>query len=103
LNEANDQSGVVLANLPAGPTERRIALVIGYEQFPRSVRESVVVRFPRVNYKQEIAMAFLGGFEHKTLTTEGTCNEDICSHFICNYRRSNFYGQIRDSSFPNAQ
>jgi hypothetical protein len=29
LNEANDQNEVVLANLPAGPTERRIALVIG--------------------------------------------------------------------------
>ncbi|MGA3049276.1 MAG: HD domain-containing protein [Terracidiphilus sp.] len=78
-------------------------LGIGYEQFPRSVRESVVVRFPRVNFEQEIAMAFFRGFEHKTLTTEGTCNEDICSHFIRNYRRSNFYEQIRDSSFPNSQ
>jgi PAS domain S-box-containing protein len=29
LSEANDQNEVVLANLPAGPTERRIALVIG--------------------------------------------------------------------------
>jgi formate hydrogenlyase transcriptional activator len=29
LNEARDQNEVVLANLPAGPTERRIALVIG--------------------------------------------------------------------------
>jgi len=78
-------------------------LGIGYDQFPRSVRESVVVRFPRVNFKQEIAMAFLRGIEHKTLTTVGTCNEDICSHFIRNYRRSNFYEQIRDSSFPNSQ
>jgi hypothetical protein len=78
-------------------------LGIGFEKFPESVRESVVVRFPRVNFKQEIAMAFLGGFEHKTLTTEGTCNEDICSHFIRNYRRSNFCDQIRDSSFPDSQ
>jgi hypothetical protein len=78
-------------------------LGIGYEQFPGNVRDSVVVRFPRVNFKQEIAMAFLGGFEHKTVTTEGTCNEDICSHFIRNYRRSNFFEQIRDSSFPDSQ
>src|SRR5271168_3243030 len=77
-------------------------LGIGYEQFPREVRDSVVVRFPRVNFKQEIALAFLRGFEHKTQTAEGTCNEDICSHFIRNYRRSNFYEQIRDSSFPNS-
>jgi hypothetical protein len=78
-------------------------LGIGYEQFPRSVRESVVARFPRVNFKQEIAMAFLRGFEYKAQTTEGTCNEDICSHFIRNYRRSNFYEQIRGSSFPDSE
>lgn len=77
-------------------------LGIGYEQFPRSIRESVVARFSRVNFKQEIASAFFHGFEHKTVTTEGTCNEDICSHFIRNYQRSNFYEQIRDSSFPNS-
>lgn len=77
-------------------------LGIGYEQFPRSIRESVVARFPRVNFKQKIASAFFHGFEHKTVTTEGTCNEDICSHFIRNYQRSNFYEQIRDSSFPNS-
>jgi len=29
VNEAADQSGVVLANLPAGPAERRIVLVVG--------------------------------------------------------------------------
>ena len=29
MNDANDQNEVVLANLPAGPTERRIALVVG--------------------------------------------------------------------------
>ena len=47
-------------------------------------------------------MAFLGGFEHKTQTTEGTCNEDICSHFIRNYKRINFYDQIQNSSFQNS-
>ena len=31
--------------------------------------------------------------QHKPHTTEGTCNEDICSHFIGNYKRSNFYEQ----------
>jgi HD domain len=78
-------------------------LGIGYADFPQSIRESVVARYPRVNFKQEIAKAFLGGFEHKTVTTEGTCNEDICSHYIRNYRRSNFYDQIQNSSFPNSE
>jgi hypothetical protein len=29
LTEAADQNGIVLANLPAGPTERRIAFAVG--------------------------------------------------------------------------
>jgi len=58
--------------------------------------------FPRVNFKQDIAAAFLHGFEHETQTTEGTCNEDICSHFIRNYKRSNFYDQIQNSPLQNS-
>ncbi len=77
-------------------------LGIGYETFPEGLRKKVVARFPRVNFKKEIANAFLGGFESKTQTTEGTCNEDICSHFIRNYKRSNFYEQIQDSPFQNS-
>ena len=75
---------------------------IGYEIFPEDLRKKVVAQFPRVNFKEDIAMAFLKGFEHKTQSTEGTCNEDICSHFIRNYKRSNFYEQIQNSPFQNS-
>jgi HD domain len=77
-------------------------LGIGYESFPAELRKKVVAEYPRVDFKQEIAKAFLGGFEHKTITTEGTCNEDICSHFLRNYKRSNFYDQIQNSPFQNS-
>lgn len=77
-------------------------LGIGYETFPEDLRKKVVAQFPRNDFKQGIAKAFLGGFEHKTQSTEGTCNEDICSHFICNYKRSDFYGQIQNSPFQNS-
>jgi hypothetical protein len=77
-------------------------LGIGYERFPEDLRKTVVDQYPRVNFKQEIAKAFLGGFEHKTQTAEGTCNEDICAHFIRNYRRSNFYEQIQNSPFQDS-
>jgi DNA-binding ferritin-like protein len=76
-------------------------LGIGYEHFPEDLRKKIVDQYPRINFKQDIAKAFLGGFEHKTQTTEGTCNEDICSYFIRNYKRSNFYDQIQDSPFQN--
>src|ERR1700745_3899683 len=77
-------------------------LGIGYEHFPEDLRKNVVEQYPRVNFKQDIAKAFLGGFEQKTQTTEGTCNEDICSHFIRNYKRSDFYDQIQNSPFQNS-
>src|ERR1700760_4292809 len=57
----------------------------GYNTFPEGLRKSVVAQYPRENFKQEIAKAFLAGFDHKTQTTQGTCNEDICSHLIPNY------------------
>src|SRR3979490_806887 len=78
------------------------SLGVGYETFPEDVRTRVVSQFPRVNFKQEIAEAFFNGFEHKPQTTEGTCNEDICSHFIRNYKRRNFYDQVQNSPFQNS-
>jgi HD domain-containing protein len=78
------------------------SLGVGYETFPAEVRTQVVGRFPRVNFKQEIAEAFFHGFEHKPQTTEYTCNEDICSHFIRNYKRRNFYDQVQNSPFQNS-
>jgi hypothetical protein len=77
-------------------------LGIGYADFPKDIREKVVADYPRIDFKQGIAKAFLGGFEHKTATTEATCNEDICSHFLRNYKRSNFYDQIQNSPFQNS-
>jgi hypothetical protein len=77
-------------------------LGIGYETFSEDLRKKVVARFPRVYFKEEIAKAFLGGFESKTRSTEGTCNEDICSHFLRNYKRSNFFEQIQNSPFQNS-
>jgi HD domain len=76
-------------------------LGVGYEAFPSAVREKVVAQYPREDFKAQIAQAFLHGFERKTQTTEGTCNEDICSHLIRNYRRSDFYEQIQSSPFQN--
>jgi hypothetical protein len=77
-------------------------LGIGYADFPKDIREKVVADYPRIDFKESIAKAFLSGFEHKTATTEGTCNEDICSHFLRNYKRSNFYDQIQNSPFQNS-
>jgi PAS domain S-box-containing protein len=54
LSEAADQSGVVLANLPAGPTERRTARVVGLVLLAIGV---VVVPFGRVQLPESNAWA----------------------------------------------
>jgi HD domain len=77
-------------------------LGIGYQEFPEDVRNKIVAEYPRIDFKRNIAKAFLDGFEHKTQTTEATCNEDICARFIRNYKRSNFYDQIQTSPFQNS-
>jgi len=78
------------------------SLGVGYENFPEEVRNRVLSQFPRTNFKTEIAQAFFDGFGYKPQTTEYTCNEDVCSHFIRNYQRKNFYDQVMDSPFPNS-
>jgi hypothetical protein len=78
------------------------SLGVGYETFPEDVRNRVVRQFPRANFKQEIAQAFFDGFGYKPQTTEYTCNEDVCSHFIRNYQRKNFYDQVINSPFPTS-
>jgi hypothetical protein len=78
-------------------------LGIGSEDFPKDIREKVVAEYPRSDFKRGIVKAFLDGFDHKVVTTEGTCNEDICSHFLRNYERSNFYDQIQNSPFQNSE
>ena len=58
MSEAVDQSGVVLANLPAGPTERRTALVVGLVLLGIGV---VVIPFGRVQLPESnawVATAF---------------------------------------------
>jgi hypothetical protein len=77
-------------------------LGIGYEGLDPKVRDRVVAAFPRVDFHRSIAKAFYDGFGYKPKTTEATCNEDICSQFTRNYKRSNFYEQIQNSAFPNS-
>jgi hypothetical protein len=75
------------------------SLGIGYHEFPAAVREAVVAKYPRTNFKQQIAKAFFDGFGYKPQTTEFTCNEDICTHFIRGYQRKNFYDTVMNSPF----
>ena len=74
----------------------------GHERINPRLRDEVVAAYPRVDFRRQIAQAFFDGFGHKSKTTEGTCNEDICAHFTRNYQRSDFFAQIQSSQFPDA-
>jgi hypothetical protein len=37
-------------------------LGIGYEHFPEVLRKKIVDQYPRINFEQDIAKAFLSGF-----------------------------------------
>jgi PAS domain S-box-containing protein len=71
LNDENDQNGVVLANLPAGPTERRIALVVGLMLLGIGV---AVVPFGRVQVP--------GGDTRPTIIMSLTFLADLITWFL---------------------
>jgi hypothetical protein len=66
-------------------------LSVGYETFPDDLRKQIVTCILASTSNRISRRHSLGGFEQKTQTTKATCNEDICSHFIRDCKRSNFY------------
>lgn len=74
----------------------------GFDRFPVELREEIVAKYPRKNFKDGIVKAFFGGFEHKPGTTWGTVKADVCERFIPGYKSPNFCDLIANSPFPNS-
>jgi HD domain len=74
----------------------------GDDAFPAALREEIVAKFPRENFKEGIVQAFFGGFAHKPDSTWGTVNADICERFIPGYKNPNFCDLIANSPFPDS-
>ncbi len=73
----------------------------GMDRFPADLRNEIVAAYPRVDFKQGIVQAFLGGFAHKPGSTWGTVKADVCERFIPGYKSPNFCDLIANSAFPN--
>lgn len=69
----------------------------GYEQIEEKQRKEIVSLFPRTGFKQKIIPAFFEGFKHKTHTTYGNINADICAFMIPHFERKNFCDAILHS------
>jgi hypothetical protein len=81
---------------------RWIPSASGTKHFPKTFATRCLANFREPISKRKFAQAFFEGFGYKPQTTEYTCNEDVCSHFIRDYRRKNFYDQVMNSSFRNS-
>jgi hypothetical protein len=75
----------------------------GLEQFPVDLREKIVARYPRKNFKEEFLKAYFAGFAHKPETTYGTVNVGVCERFIPGFKNLNAAELIAGSPFPDSE
>jgi hypothetical protein len=75
----------------------------GFDQFPSELRDEIVARYPRKNFKESFLKAYFGGFAHKPGTTFGTVNAGICERFIPGYKSPNAVDSMSASPFPDSK
>ena len=69
----------------------------GYEQLKDNIRQEIIHRFPRTDFKKTIIPTFYEGFKHKPHTTFGNMNADICTCMIPDFKSPNFCDAIINS------
>lgn len=77
-------------------------LGMGFDQFPRALRELIVARYPRTNFKEGFIKEYFAGFAHKPATTYGTVNAGVCERFIPGFKSPNACDLIAASPFPDS-
>jgi len=75
----------------------------GFDQFPSELRDEIVARYPRKNFKESFLRAYFEGFAHKPGTTFGTVNAGICERFIPGYKSPNAVDAMLASPFPDSE
>jgi hypothetical protein len=74
----------------------------GFDQFPSDLRDAIVARYPRKNFKKDFLQAYFAGFAHKPGTTYGTVNQSICERFIPGFKSPNAADLMTASPFPDS-
>jgi HD domain len=77
-------------------------LGVGFDQFPVEVREAIVAKYPRINFKEGFIQQYFAGFAHKPATTFGTVNAGFCERFIPGFKSPNACDLIAASPFPDS-
>jgi hypothetical protein len=74
----------------------------GLDQFPSELREEIVAKYPRKNFKERFVEEYFAGFAHKPATTYGTVNASICERFIPGFKSPNAVDVMAGSPFPDS-
>jgi len=77
-------------------------LGVGIDQFSVEVREEIVARYPRTNFKEGFIQEYFAGFAHKPATTYGTVNAGVCERFLPGFTSPNACDLIAASPFPDS-
>jgi HD domain len=75
----------------------------GFDQFPSELRDEIVAKYPRKNFKESFLRAYFDGFAHKPGTTFGTVNAGVCERFIPGYKSPNAADAMLASPFPDSE
>ena len=66
------------------------------------IREEIVAKYPRINFKEGFIQEYFAGFAHKPATTYGTVNAGVCERFIPRFKSPNACDLIASSPFPDS-
>ena len=77
-------------------------LGVGFNQFPAEIREEIVAKYPRINFKEGFIQEYFAGFGHKPATTYGTVNAAVCERFLPEFKSPNACDLIAASPFPDS-
>jgi HD domain len=77
-------------------------LGVGFDQFPAELREEIVSRYPRNNFKTAFIHEYYAGFAHKPASTYGTVNAAVYERFNPGYKSPNACDLIAASPFAGS-
>ncbi len=93
---------IALHTTPGIPKYMRAEVALLNSGVLLDVREKIVARYPRINFKQGFIQDYFAGFAHKPATTYGTVNAGICERFIPGFKSPNACDLIAASPFPDS-
>jgi hypothetical protein len=77
-------------------------LGLGYGEFPEEIRDKIIARYPRINFKEGFVREYVAGFAHKPATTYGTVNAAFCERHVPGFQSPNGCDLIAASPFPDS-